>query len=69
MVARRCGFLTQIVISVVATLVLYHIITSSLCGKTGELCQALQCRKEERCLLENAYTAVCVSRTELKKNG
>ena len=35
----------------------------------GDLCQALMCRKEERCLLENAYTAVCVSRAEIKRNG
>jgi len=35
----------------------------------SELCQALKCRKEERCLLENAYTAVCVSRAEIRKNG
>lgn len=35
----------------------------------SDLCQALMCRKEERCLLENAYTAVCVSRAEIKRNG
>jgi len=35
----------------------------------SELCGALKCRKEERCLLENAYTAVCVSRAEIQKNG
>lgn len=35
----------------------------------SELCLALKCRKEERCLLENAYTAVCVSRAEIKRNG
>lgn len=35
----------------------------------SELCQALKCRKEERCLLENDYTAVCVSRAEIKRNG
>jgi len=35
----------------------------------SELCRALKCRREERCLLENAYTAVCVSRAEIHKNG
>ena len=35
----------------------------------GDLCRALKCRKEERCLLENAFTAVCVSRAEIRKNG
>ena len=47
----------------------HHRIEKRTCLLTGELCQALKCRKEERCLLENTYTAVCVSRAEIKRNG
>lgn len=44
-------------------------VIDNLFSRPGELCLALKCRKEERCLLENAYTAVCVSRAEIKRNG
>ncbi|XP_037080107.1 proteoglycan Cow-like [Pollicipes pollicipes] len=33
------------------------------------LCSALECRSSEMCLLEDSFTAVCVSRSELKTNG
>nr|CAH7765439.1 unnamed protein product [Callosobruchus chinensis] len=35
----------------------------------GDLCRPLNCKKKEICLLEDTFTAVCVSRKELKKNG
>uniref|UniRef100_A0A182HJQ5 Uncharacterized protein n=1 Tax=Anopheles arabiensis TaxID=7173 RepID=A0A182HJQ5_ANOAR len=34
----------------------------------GDLCKPLNCKKKELCLLEDAYTAVCVSKKELHKN-
>ncbi|CAG9863942.1 unnamed protein product [Phyllotreta striolata] len=36
---------------------------------SSDLCRPLNCKKKEICLLEDAFTAVCVSRKELKKNG
>ncbi|XP_060524602.1 proteoglycan Cow [Cylas formicarius] len=36
---------------------------------SSELCRPLKCKKKEICLLEDPFTAVCVSRKELKKNG
>lgn len=36
---------------------------------SSDLCRPLKCKKKEICLLEDASTAVCVSRKELKKNG
>lgn len=36
---------------------------------SGDLCTPLRCKKKELCLLENAYTAVCVSKKEIHKNG
>lgn len=33
-----------------------------------DLCKPLNCKKKELCLLEDAYTAVCVSKKELHKN-
>jgi len=33
------------------------------------LCSALQCRNSEMCLLEDSFTALCVSRSELKSGG
>uniref|UniRef100_A0A0A9YA40 Testican-3 n=2 Tax=Lygus hesperus TaxID=30085 RepID=A0A0A9YA40_LYGHE len=36
---------------------------------SSELCQPLNCKKKELCLLENPYTAVCVSKKELHKSG
>lgn len=35
----------------------------------GDLCQPLKCKKKEICLLEDEFTAVCVSKKELHKNG
>ena len=35
----------------------------------GDLCHPLNCKKKELCLLEDAFTAVCVSKKELHKNG
>ncbi|XP_021960456.1 proteoglycan Cow [Folsomia candida] len=35
----------------------------------SDLCQALKCKKKELCLLEDEFTAVCVSKKELHKNG
>lgn len=35
----------------------------------SDLCRPLNCKKKEMCLLENAFTAVCVSKKELQKNG
>lgn len=35
----------------------------------GDLCTPLRCKKKELCLLEDAYTAVCVSKKEIHKNG
>jgi len=35
----------------------------------NELCQALRCRRREMCLLEDEFTAVCVSKREIRKNG
>ncbi|KAL3278370.1 hypothetical protein HHI36_013699 [Cryptolaemus montrouzieri] len=54
-----------------------HILNSFLCEKlltecifvSGDLCRPLNCKKKEICLLEDSFTAVCVSRKELKKNG
>ncbi|KAH1022310.1 hypothetical protein HUJ04_011731 [Dendroctonus ponderosae] len=40
-----------------------------ICGFLGDLCRPLNCKKKEICLLEDSFTAVCVSRKELKKNG
>lgn len=34
----------------------------------GDLCRPLNCKKRELCLLEDAYTAVCVSKKELHRN-
>ncbi|XP_049820200.1 proteoglycan Cow isoform X2 [Aethina tumida] len=36
---------------------------------SSDLCRPLSCKKKEICLLEDTFTAVCVSRKELKKNG
>lgn len=36
---------------------------------SGDLCRPLNCKKKEMCLLEDAFTAVCVSKKELQKNG
>ncbi|XP_044259571.1 proteoglycan Cow isoform X2 [Tribolium madens] len=36
---------------------------------SSDLCRPLNCKKKEICLLEDSFTAVCVSRKELKKNG
>ncbi|CAH1155115.1 unnamed protein product [Phaedon cochleariae] len=36
---------------------------------SSDLCRPLNCEKKEICLLEDAFTSVCVSRKELKKNG
>lgn len=33
-----------------------------------DLCRPLICKKKEICLLEDAYTAVCVSKKELHRN-
>ncbi|XP_050454309.1 proteoglycan Cow isoform X3 [Cataglyphis hispanica] len=35
----------------------------------SELCRPLNCKKKELCLLENMFTAVCVSKKELHKSG
>lgn len=35
---------------------------------SGDLCQPLNCKKRELCLLEDAFTALCVSKTALHKN-
>nr|XP_018916028.1 PREDICTED: proteoglycan Cow isoform X1 [Bemisia tabaci] len=35
----------------------------------SDLCQPLHCKKREICLLEDALTAVCVSKKELHRNG
>ncbi|XP_037026728.1 proteoglycan Cow isoform X2 [Bradysia coprophila] len=35
---------------------------------TSDLCRPLNCKKRELCLLEDAYTAVCVSKKELHRN-
>ncbi|XP_066603602.1 proteoglycan Cow isoform X2 [Prorops nasuta] len=35
----------------------------------SELCRPLNCKKKELCLLEDTFTAVCVSKKELHKNG
>lgn len=35
---------------------------------SNDLCKPLNCKKKELCLLEDAYTAVCVSKKELHKN-
>ncbi|XP_022179453.1 proteoglycan Cow isoform X1 [Myzus persicae] len=35
----------------------------------SDLCTPLRCKKKELCLLEDAYTAVCVSKKEIHKNG
>ncbi|EGI59517.1 hypothetical protein G5I_12300, partial [Acromyrmex echinatior] len=36
---------------------------------SGELCRPLNCKKKELCLLEDTFTAVCVSKKELHKSG
>ncbi|KAG4072900.1 hypothetical protein HA402_006580 [Bradysia odoriphaga] len=36
---------------------------------TSDLCRPLNCKKRELCLLEDAYTAVCVSKKELHRNS
>lgn len=36
---------------------------------SSDLCRPLNCKKKEMCLLEDAFTAVCVSKKELQKNG
>lgn len=35
---------------------------------SGDLCRPLNCKKREICLLEDSFTAVCVSKKELHKN-
>ncbi|XP_059621084.1 proteoglycan Cow [Phlebotomus argentipes] len=35
---------------------------------SSDLCRPLNCKKKELCLLEDAYTAVCVSKKELHRN-
>uniref|UniRef100_A0A336M2U4 CSON010918 protein n=1 Tax=Culicoides sonorensis TaxID=179676 RepID=A0A336M2U4_CULSO len=35
---------------------------------SSDLCKPLNCKKKELCLLEDAYTAVCVSKKELHRN-
>ncbi|CAL1683822.1 unnamed protein product [Lasius platythorax] len=35
----------------------------------NELCRPLNCKKKELCLLEDMFTAVCVSKKELHKSG
>lgn len=35
----------------------------------SDLCHPLNCKKKEVCLLEDSFTAVCVSKKELHKNG
>ncbi|XP_044011138.1 proteoglycan Cow isoform X1 [Aphidius gifuensis] len=35
----------------------------------NELCRPLNCKKKELCLLEDTFTAVCVSKKELHKSG
>ncbi|CAG9807363.1 unnamed protein product [Chironomus riparius] len=35
---------------------------------SNDLCKPLNCKKKELCLLEDAYTAVCVSKKELHRN-
>lgn len=35
---------------------------------SGDLCRPLNCKKKELCLLEDAFTAVCVSKKDLHKN-
>ncbi|XP_063703528.1 proteoglycan Cow [Culicoides brevitarsis] len=35
---------------------------------SSDLCKPLNCKKKELCLLEDAFTAVCVSKKELHKN-
>lgn len=35
----------------------------------SDLCHPLNCKKKEICLLEDAFTAVCVSKKELHKSG
>ncbi|KAH0568088.1 hypothetical protein KQX54_018179 [Cotesia glomerata] len=37
--------------------------------KDSELCRPLNCKKKELCLLEDTFTAVCVSKKELHKSG
>lgn len=43
--------------------------SSKLSLISGDLCTPLRCKKKELCLLEDAYTAVCVSKKEIHKNG
>ncbi|OXA46428.1 Testican-2 [Folsomia candida] len=45
------------------------LIKDKLFSISGDLCQALKCKKKELCLLEDEFTAVCVSKKELHKNG
>ncbi|XP_048512789.1 proteoglycan Cow isoform X2 [Athalia rosae] len=35
----------------------------------SDLCRPLNCKKKELCLLEDTFTAVCVSKKELQKSG
>ncbi|XP_075217615.1 proteoglycan Cow isoform X2 [Lycorma delicatula] len=35
----------------------------------SDLCQPLNCKKKDLCLLEDAFTAVCVSKKELHRSG
>ncbi|XP_063226774.1 proteoglycan Cow isoform X1 [Bacillus rossius redtenbacheri] len=35
----------------------------------SDLCHPLNCKKKEVCLLEDSFTAVCVNKKELKKDG
>ncbi|XP_077295665.1 proteoglycan Cow [Arctopsyche grandis] len=35
----------------------------------SDLCHPLNCQKKEICLLKDSYTAICVSKKELHKNG
>jgi len=47
---------------------LYILLISQILN-LGDLCTPLRCKKKELCLLEDAYTAVCVSKKEIHKNG
>ncbi|KAF7387845.1 hypothetical protein HZH66_010612 [Vespula vulgaris] len=42
---------------------------SSYIEFSRELCRPLNCKKKELCLLEDTFTAVCVSKKELHKSG
>ncbi|XP_018321809.1 proteoglycan Cow [Agrilus planipennis] len=36
---------------------------------SSDLCRPLNCKKKDLCLLEDAFTAVCVSKKDIEKNG